>query len=62
VSFFRPLPFAIVEHLASELQSAVYEPGDDHPGRGARRALLHHRGGPYACRQGRQATPRDEHG
>ena len=28
VSFFRPLPFAIVEHLASELQSATYEPGD----------------------------------
>jgi CRP-like cAMP-binding protein len=28
VSFFRPLPFAIVEHLASELQSAVYEPGE----------------------------------
>ncbi len=27
VSFFRPLPFAIVEHLASELQSATYEPG-----------------------------------
>ena len=28
VSFFRPLPFAIVEHLASELQSATYESGD----------------------------------
>jgi hypothetical protein len=28
VPFFRPLPFAIVEHLASELQSATYEPGD----------------------------------
>ena len=28
VSFFGPLPFAIVEHLASELQSATYEPGD----------------------------------
>ena len=28
VSFFRPLPFAIVEHLASELQSATYEPGE----------------------------------
>lgn len=28
VSFFRPLPFAIVEHLASELQSTTYEPGD----------------------------------
>jgi len=28
VSFFRPLPFAIVEHLSSELQSATYEPGD----------------------------------
>ena len=28
VSFFHPLPFAIVEHLASELQSATYEPGD----------------------------------
>jgi MFS family permease len=27
VSFFGPLPFAIVEHLASELQSATYEPG-----------------------------------
>lgn len=27
-SFFRPLPFALVEHLASELQSATYEPGD----------------------------------
>jgi len=28
VSFFGPLPFAIVEHLASRLQSATYEPGD----------------------------------
>ncbi|MBO0817085.1 MAG: hypothetical protein J2P30_18315 [Actinobacteria bacterium] len=28
VSFFRPLPFAVVEHLASELQPATYEPGD----------------------------------
>jgi len=28
VSFFRPLPFAIVEHLTSALQSATYEPGD----------------------------------
>jgi MFS family permease len=28
VPFFGPLPFAIVEHLASELQSATYEPGD----------------------------------
>jgi len=27
VSFFGPLPFAIVEHLASELQPATYEPG-----------------------------------
>ena len=27
VSFFRPLPFAIVEHLASELKTATYEPG-----------------------------------
>jgi MFS family permease len=28
VSFFGPLPFAIVEHLASRLQSATYEPED----------------------------------
>jgi len=28
VSFFHPLPFAMVEHLASELRSATYEPGD----------------------------------
>jgi len=28
VPFFGPLPFAIVEHLASELRSATYEPGD----------------------------------
>ena len=28
VSFFRPLPFAIVEHLARELQTAAYEPGE----------------------------------
>ena len=28
VPFFGPLPFAIVEHLASELQPATYEPGD----------------------------------
>ena len=28
VSFFGPLPFASVEHLSSELQSATYEPGD----------------------------------
>ncbi len=27
MSFFRPLPFAIVEHLASELKTATYEPG-----------------------------------
>ena len=27
MSFFGPLPFAIVEHLASELQPATYEPG-----------------------------------
>jgi CRP-like cAMP-binding protein len=28
VSFFAPLPVVIVEHLASQLQSATYEPGD----------------------------------
>jgi hypothetical protein len=28
VSFFRPMPFAIVDHLASELQSATCEPSD----------------------------------
>jgi MFS family permease len=28
VSLFRPLPFATVEHLASRLESARYEPGD----------------------------------
>jgi len=28
VSFFRPLPVAIVEHLARELQTATYEPGE----------------------------------
>jgi CRP-like cAMP-binding protein len=28
VPFFSPLPFALVEHLASELQSATYEPGE----------------------------------
>lgn len=28
VSFFRPLPFAVIEHLATELQSASYQPGD----------------------------------
>ena len=28
VPFFRPLPFAITEHLASELKPATYEPGD----------------------------------
>jgi MFS family permease len=28
VSFFGPLPFAIVEHLATALQSASYEPGE----------------------------------
>jgi MFS family permease len=28
VSFFGPLPFAVVEHLASTLQVATYEPGD----------------------------------
>jgi hypothetical protein len=28
VSFFRPLPLAMAEHLASALQSASYEPGD----------------------------------
>ena len=28
VSFFGPLPFATVEHLASVLRPATYEPGD----------------------------------
>jgi Cyclic nucleotide-binding domain len=28
VSFFRPLPFALVEHLASELEPVTYEPGE----------------------------------
>ena len=28
VSFFHPLPFAIVEHLGSELRPTTYEPGD----------------------------------
>jgi Cyclic nucleotide-binding domain len=28
VSFFGPLPFAIIEHLASELKSQTYDPGD----------------------------------
>ena len=28
VSFFRPLPLAVIEHLATELRSASYEPGD----------------------------------
>jgi CRP-like cAMP-binding protein len=28
VSFFRPLPFAIAEYLASGLEPASYEPGD----------------------------------
>jgi len=28
VPFFGPLPLALVEHLATELQSATYEPGD----------------------------------
>ena len=28
VPFFRPLPFAIAEHLAAELKPATYQPGD----------------------------------
>ena len=28
VAFFRPLPFAVIEHLATELQSPTYESGD----------------------------------
>ena len=28
VAFFRPLPFAVIEHLATGLQPAIYEPGD----------------------------------
>jgi MFS family permease len=28
VAFFRPLPFAVIEHLATELQPATYRPGD----------------------------------
>ena len=28
MSFLGPLPFATVEHLASVLRSATYEPGD----------------------------------
>ena len=27
VAFFRPLPFAVIEHLATELESATYESG-----------------------------------
>jgi hypothetical protein len=55
----QPLPFAIVEHLAGELQSATCETRRrDLQGRAARRALLHHRGGPGARRQGRQAVER----
>ncbi len=28
VAFFRPLPYAMIEHLATELQPATYQPGD----------------------------------
>ncbi len=28
VAFFRPLPLAVIEHLATELQPASYEPGE----------------------------------
>jgi MFS family permease len=60
VSFLRPLPFAIVEHLASETTAGdLRTRRRDHSGRGARRALLHHRGGPHARHQGGQAAERD---
>ena len=63
VSFFRPLPFAIVEHLASELQPATYEPGDviikeGEPGE--RFYII--AAGQVPRLQGRQAAERDGYG
>ena len=59
VSFFRPLPFAIVEHLASELQPATYQPGDViiREGEPGERFYIIARG-PGARLQGRQAAER----
>jgi MFS family permease len=56
VSFFGPLPFAIVEHLSSELQPAVYEPGDViiREGEPGDRFYLIADGRARACRDGGQ--------
>jgi Cyclic nucleotide-binding domain len=67
VSFFGPLPFAIVEHLSSELQSAVYEPGDMiiREGEPGERFYLIAHGRARACRDGgqlREMGPGDSFG
>jgi MFS family permease len=67
VSFFGPLPFAIVEHLSSELQSAVYEPGDViiREGEPGERFYLIAHGRARACRDGgqlREMGPGDSFG
>ena len=56
VSFFRPLPFAMVEHLASVLQSATYEPGDViiREGEPGERFYIIAAGRARATREGRQ--------
>src|SRR5262249_19852301 len=55
VSFFGPLPFAIVEHLASRLQSATYQPGDViiREGEPAERFSMISGGRARACKDGR---------
>jgi Cyclic nucleotide-binding domain/Major Facilitator Superfamily len=54
VSFFGPLPFAIVEHLSSELRAATYEPDDViiREGEPGERFYLIADGRARACRDG----------
>ena len=56
MSFFRPLPFAIVEHLASELQPAADEPGDVIIGEGepGERFYINAEGRARATKDGKQ--------
>jgi MFS family permease len=56
VPFFRPLPFATVEHLASELQTTTYGPGDViiREGEPGERFYIIAEGQARACKDGEQ--------
>ncbi len=61
VSFFRPLPLALVEHLASELDTATYEPGDViiREGEPGVRFYIIAEGRAHASKDGRQLSEMD---